>query len=157
MNKMRFRVSAMMAALAAVATAAPAEATGSATYSSRCSMCHQPNGAGVAGSFPRLNGRVAQIAASREGRALLGKILLYGMYGQVAVDGKTMNGLMPPMGSMSDQDVADVLNYVVALKKAGKPVAPFTAAEIAKLRTAKMSSAAVGTERNGLAAKGLVP
>lgn len=134
-----------------------AHATGTATYLSRCSMCHQPSGAGLPGQFPRLSGRVAQIAASPAGRALLGKIMLYGMYGSIKVDGKMISGLMPPMGSLADQDVADVLNYVVAFKKGGKPVGPFTAAEVAKLRTVKMSGAAVGAERNDLATKGLVP
>lgn len=134
----------------------PAYANGAATYSSRCAMCHRPDGAGLPGQFPRLSGRVAQIATAPAGRALLGKVLLYGMYGSVTVDGKAINGLMPPMAMLSDQDVADVLNHVVALKKAGKS-ALFTPAEIAKLRATKMSSSAVGTERNGLAAKGVVP
>lgn len=142
--------------LVSLGLGAPAYANGATTYSSRCAMCHRPDGAGLPGQFPRLSGRVAQIASAPAGRALLGKILLYGMYGSVTVDGKAINGLMPSMGSLNDQDLADVLNHIIALKKAGKP-APFTAAEIAKLRAAKMSSSAVGTERSGLAAKGLIP
>lgn len=132
-------------------------ASGAQTYATKCAMCHQPDGAGLAGQFPRLNGRAAQIAASPDGRALLGKILLNGMYGTIKVDGKTMTGLMPPMPMLTDQDAADVLNYVVALRKGGKAPAPFKAAEIAKLRAARLSSAAVGTERNRLAGTGIVP
>ena len=142
--------------LSSLSLAGTAHANGATTYASRCSMCHRPDGAGLPGQFPRLSGRVAQVATSNAGRALLGKILLNGMYGSITVDGKEINGLMPPMGSMNDQDISDVLNFVVAMKKAGK-LATFTASEITKLRAAKLSSAAVGTERNGLAAKGLVP
>ena len=143
--------------LAAWGMAGAAWASGEQTYATKCAMCHQPDGAGLAGQFPRLSGRAAQIAASADGRALLGKILLNGMYGTIKVDGKTMTGLMPPMAMLADQDVADVLNYVVALKKGGKAPAPFKAAEIARLRAARLSSAAVGTERNRLAGTGVVP
>lgn len=143
--------------LSSLSLGGTAHANGATTYSSRCSMCHRPDGAGLPGQFPRLSGRAAQIAASKEGRALLGKILLNGMYGSITVDGKGINGLMPTMGSMSDQDISDVLNFIVAMQKAGKAPAPFSAAEIAKLRAAKQSSTAVGAERNSLAAKGLVP
>ncbi|WP_250890249.1 c-type cytochrome [Sphingobium nicotianae] len=133
-----------------------AHANGAATYSSRCAMCHRPDGAGLPGQFPRLSGRVGQIAGAKDGRVLLGKILLYGMYGSITVDGKPLTGLMPPMGSLPDQDIADVLNHVASFKKAGKPPAPFTAAEIAALRATRLSSAAVGAERASLAAKGVV-
>jgi len=119
MDGMTRRISSIGVAIALVfGLQGAANATGTATYSSRCSMCHQPSGAGLPGQFPRLSGRVAQIAASPAGRALLGKILLYGMYGSITVDGKMISGLMPPMGSLADQDVADVLNFIVAFKKA---------------------------------------
>jgi mono/diheme cytochrome c family protein len=156
MSFQRRAIGGLFILLSSLSLGGTAYANGAMTYASRCSMCHQSDGAGLPGQFPRLSGRVAQIAASSAGRALLGKILLNGMYASIVVDGKAINGLMPSAGSMNDQDISDVLNFVVAMKKAGKP-APFTAAEITKLRAAKLSSAAVGSERNGLAAKGLVP
>lgn len=135
--------------------AGPAMATGQQSFNSRCSMCHQMTGAGLPGQFPRLSGRVAQIAASPDGRAFLAKVLLHGMFGSITVDGKAINGLMPGMGAMNDQDIADVLNYAVSLK--GK-AAPFTAAEITKIRAGgAMSAAAVAAERGKVAAKGLIP
>ncbi|HEX7853425.1 MAG TPA: cytochrome c [Sphingobium sp.] len=143
--------------LSMVFLASPALAGGQQNFAARCSMCHQTTGAGLPGQFPRLSGRVAQIAASPDGRAYLTKVLLNGMFGSITVDGQPINGLMPGMGAMNDQDIADILNYVVSLKKVGKP-ASFTAAEIARVRASgKMSASEVATERTRLATKGTIP
>jgi mono/diheme cytochrome c family protein len=142
---------------ALIFAANPAYAAGPQVYASRCSMCHQTTGAGLPGSFPRLSGRVSQIAASPDGRAYLVRVLLFGMYGSVTIDGKSINGLMPNMASMADQDMADVLNHVVSLKKVGKPAA-FTAAEVAKVRAGpKATTSAMAAERARLVAKGGFP
>ncbi|HEX7874320.1 MAG TPA: cytochrome c [Sphingobium sp.] len=137
--------------------AGTAHAGGQQTFATRCSMCHQTTGAGLPGTFPRLAGRAAQIASSPDGRAYLVKVLANGLYGPITVDGKAISGMMPGMGTMSDQDIADVLNYAVALKKVGKP-ALYTAAEVAKVRAdGKMSGSAVAAERARVAAKGGIP
>ncbi|WP_429614983.1 c-type cytochrome [Sphingobium olei] len=139
------------------ATSGTAMAGGPQTFASRCSMCHQPSGAGLPGQFPRLSGRVSEIAGSPDGRRYLTMVLLYGLYGPITVDDKKIAGLMPGMGTMSDQDVADVLNHAVAFKKAAKPAPPFTAAEIAKVRAGgKLTASQVAAERGRLAAKGLI-
>jgi mono/diheme cytochrome c family protein len=139
--------------------AAPARAaTGPQNFASHCSMCHQADGAGLPGQFPRLAGRIGPIAASPEGRHYLISVVLTGMYGKIVVDGQPISGLMPSMGMMSDKDVADVLNHVVALKKPAKPVAAFTAAEVAKIRAeGKRTSSDVGAERTRIDAKKLIP
>jgi mono/diheme cytochrome c family protein len=134
-----------------------AQAAGPQLFTSRCSMCHQTTGMGLPGQFPPLAGRVSQIAAKEEGRAYLIKVLLYGLYGSIKAGGVAYNGLMPTMGTMSDQDIADVLNHAASLKKVGKPAA-FTADEVAKVRAgAKLSSSAVATERARVAATGIIP
>lgn len=133
----------------------PAMASGPTTYSGRCAACHQANGAGNT-QFPRLNGRVSKIAATPAGRSYLIKVVLFGMFGPVTVDGRKLNGMMPGQGSLSDQDVADVLNHIASLG-GGKPKA-FTAGEVAAVRgSGKMTATQVGSERAGLASKGLVP
>jgi mono/diheme cytochrome c family protein len=143
--------------LLAMAASEAAVASGPQTFTSRCSMCHQPSGMGLPGQFPRLSGRVSEIAASPEGRDYLAKVLLYGLYGPITVDDKKIAGLMPGMGTMSDQDIADVLNHAVSLKKTAKPAPPFTASEIAKVRAAgKLTASQVAAERGRLAAKGLI-
>ena len=121
-------------------------------------MCHQSDGAGLAGQFPRLKGRVGQIATAPEGRSYLALVLLNGMYGKVTVDGQSISGMMPTMSMLSDPQIADLLNYVVGLKKPAKPAAAFTAAEIAKVRAVgKLSGPEVAAERARLLGKGLIP
>ncbi|MET0365776.1 MAG: cytochrome c [Sphingobium sp.] len=150
-----FRVA--LASLSLFCVAGTAQAGGQQTFASRCSMCHQPTGAGLPGTFPRLAGRAAQIASTPDGRGYLVKVLANGLYGPITVDGKAISGMMPGMGTMSDQDIADVLNYAVSLKKVGKP-ALYTAAEVAKIRAdGKMSASAVAAERARVAAKGAIP
>lgn len=151
-------VRAMMVAATLAATPAAGRASGQQTFSAQCSMCHQPNGAGLPGSFPRLAGRVPLIARSADGRRYLAMVLLYGLYGPITVDGKAISGMMPAMGSLGDQAVADVLNHVIALKKAAGNVAPFTAAEIAAVRTGpRRSGKDVAGERARLAARAPLP
>ena len=89
------RVTFSLMAVAAAGLPGAAQATGPQTFANRCSMCHQPSGAGLPGQFPRLNGRVAQIATSPEGRRYLAMVLLYGIYGPITVDDRKITGLMP--------------------------------------------------------------
>jgi len=143
---------------AAFALPAPALASGPQTFSAQCSMCHQPNGAGLAGMFPRLAGRVPALAGSPDGRRYLAMVLLYGLYGPITVDGKRISGVMPSMGSLSDQAIADVLNHTITLARPAPRVAPFTAAEIAAVRAgARKGGSDVAAERARLAGRGLIP
>jgi Cytochrome c2 len=154
------RLTASMAGALCIAgvSAIPGEVSASQVYTTRCSMCHRPDGSGVAGQFPRLKGRAGEIAASKEGRSYLIEVVLFGIMGGIDVDGRKIAGMMPPMGSMADQDVADTLNYLVSMAKPKKAVAPFTAAEVKAVRArGKLTAAAVGKERAALAAKGLIP
>ncbi|MEN2790557.1 cytochrome c [Sphingomonas oligophenolica] len=147
----------MAIAMLAAAMPVPALATGQQTFAAQCSMCHQPNGAGLPGSFPRLAGRVPVIAGSTGGRRYLAMVLLYGLYGPITVDGKRISGLMPSMASLSDQAIADVLNHAMALEKAARKIAPFTAAEIAAVRGAGKTGTDVAAERARLAGLKLIP
>lgn len=155
---MRF-AGGVMAFVALVAVAPePASATGAQTFSTRCSMCHQPNGAGLPGTFPRLAGRVPTIAASPDGRRYLAMVLIAGLYGPITVDGKRISGMMPAMPALSDQDVADVLNQVMTLDKTARKVAPFTAAEIAAVRAGpRKTSGDVAAERARLVGLNKIP
>lgn len=153
-----FRAGISVAALCSFGWALPAHATGAQTFASRCAMCHQANGAGLPGQFPRLSGRAAAIAASKDGRDYLIKVLLFGMFGPIDVDGKRISGMMPSVGSLGDQDVADTLNFIVALEKPKKHVAPFSAAEVKAVRAAgKLTASGVAKVRAAAAAKGAIP
>jgi len=155
---MRFAGGIIALTTLTVAISAPALATGQQTFSAQCSMCHQPNGAGLPGSFPRLAGRVPAIARSPDGRRYLAMVLLYGLYGPIMVDDKRISGLMPSMGSLNDQAVADVLNHVMTLEKPAGKIAPFTAAEIAAVRAGtRKTGSEVAAERAGLVTRKLIP
>lgn len=114
--------------------AAPAAADPKAAFVSRCAMCHQATGEGLAGQFPKLAGRAAGIAQVPEGRRYLARVVLGGMAGPIEVDGVKLNGVMPGMASMSDAEIAEVLSHVVTLGKPAKPAKPFKATEIAAAR-----------------------
>jgi mono/diheme cytochrome c family protein len=115
-----------------------------AVFNNNCSMCHQLGAAGVPGEFPRLAGRAGKIAATVAGRSYLERLVLFGMMGEVTVDGTPIvGGVMPPFASLSDQDLADALNYIVSLDDSGKlqwKGAVFKPADLAKARADKSLS-----------------
>jgi cytochrome c553 len=160
---MKWTGGAMVMAIVAATMPTVADASGQQTFSAQCSMCHQPDGAGLPGSFPRLAGRVPQIAGSPDGRRYLATVLLYGLYGPITVDAKPISGMMPAMAALSDQAVADVLNHVLTLRKPSGPelsrkVVPFTAAEIAAVRAgARQTGSQVAAERARLVGLKLIP
>lgn len=116
----------------------------SAVFNANCSMCHQLDAAGVPGQFPRLAGRAGKIAATAAGRHYLERVVLYGMMGTIKVDGtEIVGGVMPSFSSLSDQDLADALDYITSLDDAGKlhwKGALFKPADIAGARAGKVLS-----------------
>jgi len=154
---MRARATAgLILTLAALAASA---AEGPAVFAQNCLMCHQSEGAGLSGQFPRLAGRAALISAKPKGRAYLIHLLTYGMTGSINVDGADIIGLMPPFAALSDDDVAAALNYVQSLGDRPKhSPAPFTAAEVHAVRGGPpMSAAGVHAERQTLGLAKSVP
>ena len=127
-----------------------AESAGATGFNSTCAFCHQTAGQGLPGQFPRIAGRVNTIAATPAGRKYLSAVVLYGMSGQITVDGAPIVGVMPPFEVLGDQTLADILNYVMRFSKKGK-VAPFTAAEIkAQRHDPPLSASAVFAMRGEL-------
>jgi len=135
----------LAAALAAAAGPALAQ-TAPPAYRANCQSCHQADGRGLPGQFPRLNGRANQIAASPEGRKYLMHAVLFGSSGRIVVDGKTIIGVMPAFDRLSDADLAQVLTYVSRLG-GGKPPAAFTSAEVKAARAEQLTSSAVSANR----------
>lgn len=81
---------------------------GEQLYTSLCVACHMPNGQGVTGAFPPLDGS----NWLTEKRAESIHSVKYGQQGEITVNDQTYNGVMAPLG-LSDKEVADVLNYVM--------------------------------------------
>ena len=122
----------------AAAPAAPAAgggdlmAEGKATYALICIACHQPTGMGLFPVFPPLakseyaNGDPKRMAA----------IVLKGVMGPIAVEGKQYPGAAPMPGQeamLTDKKIAAVLTYVRAsFGNASSPVTPEIVAEARK-------------------------
>ena len=155
------RWSRLTIALAALGATVPAWSSESnAVYDARCAMCHQRAGAGLKGTFPRLAGRVDEIARTADGRRFLIEVVLFGMAGKINVDGAPLMGVMPAFAVLQDEDVAAVLNYAISLegpeksKAKGKSVM-IEAADVAKVRAATaLNATQVLANRAGVVAKG---
>jgi mono/diheme cytochrome c family protein len=89
----------------------PKEASGglgAQIYGNNCSSCHQLNGTGLAGVFPPLKGNPAML---NEDPADHIKTILNGLSNKV-IDGVSYAAPMPPFGgTLSDEDVAGVVNH----------------------------------------------
>lgn len=89
--------------------AAKPQVSGAAIFTSRCASCHQADGKGVPGAFPPL---VESPYVLGEPEVLV-KILLYGLTGEVEVEGTRYNGVMPAWGSqLNDDEIAAVATHV---------------------------------------------
>lgn len=89
---------------------------GQQVYLSHCASCHQPDGAGIPGKIPALdgNGMVTATGPQSVIRVVIGGLEARGPY-----------ALMPGVGvSMTDQQISDVANYV---RQAWSNAAPMTA------------------------------
>jgi mono/diheme cytochrome c family protein len=141
-----------LAAGAAVADAPPAWPQGAATFQSNCAVCHGATGAGLPSLAPPLLSYPARYAASAEGRRQLAITVLYGMYGDIVVEGKHYDFRMPDFSQLDDASLAAVLNFVVFdLAHAPASVAPLASAEIATERAHPLDGAAVREHRKGVA------
>ncbi|MGA2057070.1 MAG: c-type cytochrome [Bradyrhizobium sp.] len=160
------RFATIAAATVLLAAASPALAqtgagsgdAGSRVYAANCAACHQVGGTGMAGAFPPLAGHVPDLLKQADGRAYVGKVLLFGLEGEISVNGNTYAGQMPPWNALSDDDIAAVLNYVSTAWDNGKSLPagskPFTSDEIKTLRATPLTSAQVYALRSGAAGVG---
>ncbi|MGM8360797.1 c-type cytochrome [Flavobacterium sp. ARAG 55.4] len=81
---------------------------GKEVYTDFCMQCHLATGKGNGTSFPPLDGsdwlkkkRIESIHAVK-----------YGQKGEITVNQKKFNTMMPPMG-LSNEEIADVMNYIM--------------------------------------------
>ena len=153
-------------AIVLLAAALPAQAqsggagadAGSRVFAANCAACHQAGGTGMAGAFPPLAGHVPDLLKQADGRSYIGKVLLFGLEGEISVNGNAFAGAMPAWNTLSDDDIAGVLNYVSTAWDNGQSLPagfkPFTADEIKALRTPELTSASVYALRSGTAGGG---
>jgi nitrite reductase (NO-forming) len=82
---------------------------GQALFAGTCSVCHQANGAGLAGVFPPL--AKSDYLTGDPQRNI--QAVLQGLSGKVVVNGTEYNSVMPPMNQLNDDEVAHILTYVI--------------------------------------------
>jgi mono/diheme cytochrome c family protein len=135
-------------------TGAASADAGSRVYAANCAACHQAGGTGTAGAFPPLAGHFPDLLKPADGRVYVEKVLLFGMEGEINVNGNNYAGAMPAWGALSDDDIAAVLNYVSNAWDNGKSLPsgfkPFTSDEIKALRSPELTTAQVYALRSGV-------
>ena len=82
---------------------------GALVYQSTCVACHQTDGRGLASLAPPLGDPKW---LGRDDAELI-QIVIGGISGKIEVEGKDWDLIMPPWAHLSDQEVADVLTYVL--------------------------------------------
>jgi mono/diheme cytochrome c family protein len=80
---------------------------GKQTYEELCITCHLADGTGMEGVFPPLAG--SDYLAKNKAGAI--HAIKFGQEGEITVNGTVYNNVMPGQG-LSDQEIADVMNYI---------------------------------------------
>ena len=81
---------------------------GKEVYELSCQNCHMEDGEGM----PDINPPLAKADFLKKPSGTLIGIVLNGQSGDVVVNGKKYNAIMPAMEYMEDEQIADVLNYI---------------------------------------------
>ncbi len=106
--------SSTLAASSNVADVAPqlggGAVDGAKIYATVCQACHQPNGQGVPGAFPPLDGS-GYVTSNNIER--LASLMLYGLQGPVKVKGTVYASMMPGQGAtLKDEELAAAASYI---------------------------------------------
>lgn len=80
---------------------------GAALFNGTCSVCHQPNGEGIANVFPPLARSDYLSDLKRAASAVL-----HGLSGKLTVNGREYDSVMPPMNQLTDDEVANIVTFV---------------------------------------------
>lgn len=116
-------------------TKSAAQVDAATVYAGACAICHGAEGQGTPGAFPPLAGHAAELAAADH--TYLPLVVIYGLSGEIDVAGKSYNGVMPPWGHLSNEEIAAVLNLVTSWDpndESPAEIEPFTASEIEQSR-----------------------
>ena len=101
---------------------------GKNVYQTYCQSCHMEEGVGVEGAFPSLV-KTGNLTDKNK----LVKIVLQGMRGPIVVNGVKYNSEMAGL-SLTDQETADVINYI--RNSWGNKAAMITVADVAAAKKA---------------------
>ena len=107
-------------------------ARGQAQYAGLCGVCHHPSGSGEKGKAPPLADSSWVTGATDR----LVRITLQGLRGPVRVSGRVYDMEMPPMGALTDEQLADILTYIRNEKDWGHDASPVDPETVARIRQA---------------------
>lgn len=115
-----------------------AQKSGQEIYQNLCTVCHQADamgsivegglfsgdnfhetrveleGVGVSAGFPPLANNIINTYKLEGGREYLLNVLLYGLVGKITIDKQIYDGIMPSWANLSDQELSNVLNFVLS-------------------------------------------
>ncbi|HWK05151.1 MAG TPA: c-type cytochrome [Puia sp.] len=115
------------------------EMEGLILYNSYCRGCHQRDGKGDNSRYPPLVGS-DWVAGDKD--RLIG-VILRGLQGEVKVNGKTYNGLMPAHGAfLDDHAIASILTFVK--RRFNKENVTVTSREVTTVRNGAAGAGAAG-------------
>ena len=146
----------LAAAIGAASVAAQDPAAGATIFAERCAVCHQENGQGVAGVYPPINETLGHFLATASGRRYLSDVIAFGLAGAISVGGQPYVGQMKLAPPLSDQEIADVLTYVLTTFNAASLPASagsFSADEIASARATPKAPTDVARGRQAVIAE----
>ncbi|MGI8547297.1 MAG: c-type cytochrome [Gemmatimonadaceae bacterium] len=104
---------------------------------SRCAVCHQANGQGLAGAYPPLAGSEWLV----NNPEVPIRIVLHGLQGPITVKGTSFNNAMTPFADqLSDAEIAAVISY--ERSSWGNSASAVTAAQVTAARTATKAQTA---------------
>ncbi|BCS35129.1 hypothetical protein TBR22_A43550 [Luteitalea sp. TBR-22] len=83
-------------------------AEGAQLYQTFCVACHQADGKGDGNRFPSLH--ATRWVSGNKQRVI--SVVLHGLSGEIDVEGRTWNGVMPAHGFLTDEQVAKLLTYL---------------------------------------------
>lgn len=142
---------------ALVASGGAHAADGQASYIKHCSLCHQADAQGIPGTFPRIWGRIGQIAATPEGAAFVAQAVLWGMSGTITVDDFPVTGVMPGVPHVPDEEIAAIVEYLITEGGAVKNTSAFSLETVKAARAGgRVPQAATNALRNELFAAGVI-
>lgn len=87
---------------------AESAAAGAKVYQTYCIACHQGDAKGDGARFPPL-ASTRWVSGNKE---RLISIVLFGLQGEIDVEGKSFNGVMPANGFLTDEQVSQLLTYL---------------------------------------------
>lgn len=101
---------------------------GQAGYTANCVVCHQANGQGIPSAFPPL--AASDFLKAPYAEAI--NAVVKGLNGEVTVNGVKYNSVMPPLANLSDEQISDILTFVV--NSWGNPGGEITADQVKSAR-----------------------